>query len=54
MSDEAQELCMRRGHCQIISDEGVGMGDMLVILLEKKGMFLLLSIKYCSLGLKQA
>ena len=36
MYDEAQELCARRGHCQIISDEGVGMGDMLFILLEKQ------------------
>ena len=33
MSDEAQELCMRRDYFQIISGEG--MGDMLFILLEK-------------------
>ena len=36
MSVEAQELCMRRDYFQIISGEGMGMGDMLFILLEKQ------------------
>ena len=34
MSDEAQELCMRRDYFQIISGEGMGMEDMFFILLE--------------------
>ena len=36
MSDEAQELCMRRDYFQIISGEGMRMGDMLLILLDKQ------------------
>ena len=36
MSYEAQELCMRRDYFQIISGEGMGMGDMLLILLDKQ------------------
>ena len=41
-------LCVRRDYCQIISGEGMGMGDMLFILLEKqKGM---LDFSECDLG----
>ena len=48
MSYEAQELCMRRDYFQIISGEGMGMGDMLLILLEKRtGM---LDFGECDLG----
>ena len=48
MSVEAQELCMRRDYFQIISGEGMGMGDMFFILLDKqKGM---LDFGECDLG----
>ena len=36
MSVEAQELCMRRDYFQIISGEGMEMGDTFFILLEKQ------------------
>ena len=34
MFEEAQELCMRRDYFQIISGEGMEMGDTFFILLE--------------------
>ena len=36
MSYEAQELCMRRDYFQIISSEGMGMGAMFFIFLDKQ------------------
>ena len=48
MSVEAQELCMRRDYFQIISGEGMGMGDMFFIVSEKQtGM---LGFSECDLG----
>ena len=62
MSYEAQELCMRRDYFQIISGEGMGMGDILFILLEKQsgmtcgvhfleGCFKAISVYFVHLGI---
>ena len=48
MSDEAQELCMRRDYFQIISGEG--MGDMLFILLEKQTLIVYVTGQYIGRG----
>ena len=50
MSVEAQELCMRRDYFQIISGEGMGMGDMLFILLEKQTLIVYVTGQYIGRG----